>query len=217
MTSLRLQPRISGNENLVLESLHHEAIAIQSIEAYYIPRTLIDEDKILGEDRFSEFKNAYPIDVYMENVDSFNGQNAFASKFGLQIDSTATLIVSKRGWDVAVGKYGKSILPNRPAEGDLIHIPMSKGLFEINFVDHQSPFYQLGQNYTYKMTVDLFRYSSEKIDTGVPAVDAFEDVHTADTTLRPNIDTLSRGADNRKFRAKADTLVFNRDNPFGDI
>jgi hypothetical protein len=217
MTSLRIHPQVAGNQNLILERLHAEAIAVQSIQAYYIPRTLIAENTILGEDRLSEFKHAYPIDVFLESTDGYEGQNSFASKFGLQIDSSATLVVARRSWDAAVGQYGNTILPNRPAEGDLIHIPMVKGLFEINFANHQAPFYQLGQSYVYKMTIQLFRYSSENIDTGIPEIDGFETTHTADTTIRPNIDTAIRGADNNKFKTRAADLIFDANNPFGDI
>ena len=217
MTTLRIHPRTPGNQNLVLDKLNHEAIEIHSVEAYYVPRTMVAEDTVLGEDRLSEFKNSYRIDVYIESVDGFEGQNSFASKFGLQIESGATFIVSRRGWDQLVGQHGLTVLPNRPAEGDLIYLPMTRGLFEINFVNHQTPFFQLGQYYTYKMQVELFRYSSERLTTGVPAIDVFETVHTADTTKRPDIDTLVRGADNNKFKQRANSLVLDMNNPFGDI
>jgi hypothetical protein len=217
MTSLRIHPGAYGNQNLILEKLHHEAIEIHSVRASYIPRTLVSEDTILGEDRLSEFKHAYPIDLYVQNVDGFEGQNSFASKFGLQIQSAATVLVSKRGWDAAVGKYGTTILPNRPSEGDLIHIPMTKGLFEIMFVDHQTPFYQLGQYYSYKMTIELFRYSSEKIDTNITEIDAFEDNHSADVQIRTDLDTAKIPAANTKFNTRADSLVFSTNNPFGEI
>ena len=217
MTTLRIHPRTPGNQNLVLERLNHSAIEIHSVEAYYVPRTMVAEDTVLGEDRLSEFKNSYRIDVYIESVDGFEGQNSFASKFGLQIESGATFIVSRRGWDQLVGQHGLTVLPNRPAEGDLIYLPMTRGLFEINFVNHQTPFFQLGQYYTYKMQVELFRYSSERLTTGVPAIDVFETVHTADTTKRPDIDTLVRGADNNKFKQRANSLVLDMNNPFGDI
>lgn len=217
MTSLRVQPQTYGNQNLILEKLHHEAIQIHSIRASYIPRKLIAEDTVLGEDRLSQFNDAYPIDLYLQNVDGFEGQNSFASKFGLMIQSGATVLISKRGWGQAVAQYGKTILPNRPSEGDLIYIPMTKGLFEIMFVNHQTPFYQLGQYYSYQMTIELFRYSSERIDTGITEIDAVELAHTADTTLRTDLDTLLRGADNQKFTDRTADLILDQNNPFGDI
>lgn len=217
MTSLRVQPQTYGNQNLILEKLHHEAIQIHSIRASYIPRKLIAEDSVLGEDRLSQFNDAYPIDLYLQNVDGFEGQNSFASKFGLMIQSGATVLISKKGWGQTVGQFGKTILPNRPTEGDLIYIPMTKGLFEIMFVNHQTPFYQLGQYYSYQMTIELFRYSSEKIDTGIAEIDVFEIAHTTDTTLRPDLDTLLREADNKKFTERTTDLILDTNNPFGDI
>ena len=217
MTSLRIHPRTPGNQNFILDKLNAEAIEVQSVQAYYVPRTLVAEDMVLGEDRLSKFENNYPIDIYIESVDGYEGQNSFASKFGLQIESGAVFVVSRRGWDLAVGRYGTTVLPNRPSEGDLIYVPMTRGLFEINFVNHQMPFYQLGQYYTYKMNVELFRYSSERIQTNFAEVDSFETVHTTDTTKRPDVDTLVRGADNNKFKQRADDLVLDRNNPFGDI
>ena len=218
MTSLRILPGRYGNQNLILDKLQKEAIEIYSTPGmYYIPRSLIAEDTILGEDRLSEFKHAYPVDIYIENVDGFSGQNSFASKFGLQIDSTAIFQISRSGWGESVGKYGTTILPNRPTEGDLIYSEMTKGLFEITFVDHQSPFYQLNHYYTYKLNVELFRYSSERINTGIAEIDAFEDKLTQDITVRTDPDTASKAADNSKFKQRASDFIVDINNPFGDF
>lgn len=217
MTSLRVQPRAYGNQNLILEKLHHEAIQIHSIAATYIPRKFVSEDTVLGEDRLSEFTNSYPVDVYLQSVEGFDGNNSFASPFGLMIQSGATILISKRGWNQMVGQHGTSVLPNRPSEGDLIYVPMTKGLFEIMFVNHQTPFYQLGQFYSYKMTIELFRYSSEKIDTGVAEIDKFATVHSTDVNVRSDLDDLLRGADNTQFTDRATGLVLDTDNPFGDV
>jgi len=217
LTTLRLHPPAYGNQNYLLEKLHHEAIQIHSIDANYIPRTLIAEDKIFGEDQLSEFRDAFPIQIYLETVDAFEGQNSFASKFGLQIDSNATIVISKLGWEQAVGRYGKSILPNRPAESDLIYIPMAKAMFEINYVDNKKPFYQLGQYYSYRCTIDMFRYSSERITTGDDAIDTFQVEHSTDVTVNPSMDELVRAADNKKFIDRANDLVLDQNNPFGDL
>lgn len=143
-------------------------------EVYYIPRKLVSKDDILGEDRLSEFKTAFPIEMYFENVDSFAGQGAFIQKFGLMVEQSATLVVARRRWDQFIGRYGVTTVPNRPNEGDLIYFPLTKGLFEIKFVQHQDPFYQLGKLYVYKLQVELFQYASERIDTGVSVIDNFE-------------------------------------------
>lgn len=90
--TLRLHPSTWTNENSVIESLVSEAILIYAVDFLYLPRKLVNEDKLVGEDRLSQFKSAYPIPMYMENSDmGFAGQNAFISKFGLQMDQSATL------------------------------------------------------------------------------------------------------------------------------
>jgi hypothetical protein len=102
------------------------------------------------------------------------------------MEQTATLVVARRRWDQFVGRYGATIVPNRPCEGDLIYFPLSKGLFEIKFVAHQDPFYQLGKLYVYKLQVELFQYASEQIDTGIKEVDVFESLKTMATNTSRN-------------------------------
>lgn len=171
------------NEQYLVEDLIIESLRMYGNEVYYIPRTLVSKDDILGEDRLSEFKTAFPIEMYFENIDNFAGQGAFIQKFGLMVEQSATLVVARRRWDQFVGRYGVTTLPNRPNEGDLIYFPLSKGLFEVKFVQHQDPFYQLGKLYVYKLQVELFQYSSERIDTGVSTIDNFETLKTFSTNL----------------------------------
>ena len=170
----------TNSEQNVVESLIIECLQIYGQEMFYIPRTLVSKDEILGEDRLSEFKNAYPIEMYFENVDGFGGNGAFMSKFGLMIEQSATLVVARKRWQQAVAQYGQTILPNRPAEGDLLYFPLTGGLFEIKFVQHQNPFYQIGKLYTYKLDIELFQYASERIDTGYNVIDDFESLKTFD-------------------------------------
>lgn len=174
------------NEQYLVEDLIIESLKIYGQEMFYIPRTLVSKDDILGEDRLSQFKNSFPIEMYFENVDSFDGQGAFVQKFGLMMEQSATLVVSRRRWDQMVGRFEATILPHRPCEGDLIYFPLTKGLFEIRFVKHQDPFYQLGKLYVYKLQVELFQYSSERIDTGIKEVDAFESLKTFDVNTDRN-------------------------------
>lgn len=171
------------NEQVLIEDLIIESLRIYGNEVMYIPRTLVSKDNILGEDRLSQFKSAFPIEMYFENVDSFAGQGSFIQKFGLMIEQSATLVVARRRWEQFVGRYGVTTIPTRPNEGDLIYFPLSKGLFEIKFVQHQDPFYQLGKLYVYKLQVELFQYASEFIDTGVPEVDAFETLKSFTTNV----------------------------------
>ena len=176
------------NEQYLIEDLIIESLKIYGNEFMYIPRTLVSKDEILGEDRLSKFTSSFPIEMYFENVDSLDGQGAFIQKFGLMMEQSATLVVARRRWDQLVGRYGQTILPNRPCEGDLIYFPLTKGLFEIKFVKHQDPFYQLGKLYVFKLQVELFQYASERIDTGISEIDAFETLKTftTNTTRSPN-------------------------------
>ena len=190
------------NEQYLIEDLIIESLRMYGNEVMYIPRTLVSKDDILGEDRLSQFKSAFPIEMYFENVDSFGGQGAFIQKFGLMVEQSATLVVARRRWDQFVGRYGVTTLPHRPCEGDLIYFPLSKGLFEIKFVQHQDPFYQLGKLYVYKLQVELFQYASEQIDTGHKEIDVFESLKTmsTNTTRNPNGEvtkiTLTNGGRN---------------------
>lgn len=174
------------NEQYLVEDLIIESLKIYGQEFFYIPRKLVSKDEILGEDRLSEFKASFPIEMYFENVDSFGGQGAFIQKFGLMMEQSATLVVARRRWDQLIGRYGQTQLPSRPNEGDLLYFPLTKGLFEIKFVQHQDPFYQLGKLYVYKLQVELFQYSSEKIDTGIKEVDVFESLKTFNTNISRN-------------------------------
>jgi len=175
------------NEQYLVEDLIIESLRMYGNEVMYIPRTLVSKDEILGEDRLSKFTSSFPIEMYFENVDSFAGQGAFIQKFGLMMEQTATLVVARRRWEQFVGRYGVTTIPNRPCEGDLIYFPLSKGLFEIKFVAHQDPFYQLGKLYVYKLQVELFQYSSEAIDTGNKDIDVFESLKTLNINPTRNI------------------------------
>lgn len=205
------------NEQYLVEDLIVESLSIYGQDFYYIPRSLVAKDEILGEDRLSEFKSAYPVEMYMENVEGFEGQGAFMQKFGLMMEQTATLVVARRRWEQLVGRFGQTIIPTRPNEGDLIYYPLSKGLFEIKFVQHQDPFYQLGKLYVYKLQVELFQYASERINTGVAQIDVFEELKTFDVDQQADIDVPDSFGDNNKFKTEGTTLLFDQNNPFGDV
>lgn len=168
------------NEQYLLEDIIIESISIYGQTMYYIPRQLVAKDNILGEDRLSKFTDAYPIDIYLESVDGFEGQGAFIQKFGLMMEQSATLTVARRTWEKFIGRHNDIILPNRPAEGDLLYFPLTKGLFEIKFVEHQDPFYQLRKLYVYRLQVELFQYASERIETGNAEIDVFQALKTQD-------------------------------------
>lgn len=176
----------SKSEQLFHEDLIVESLSFYAQNFYYIPRTLVGKDEILGEDRLSEFKDAYGIEMYLENVDGFEGAGAFIQKFGLMMEQSATLVVARRRWQQLIGRFGQTIIPARPAEGDLLYFPLTGGLFEIKFVQHQNPFYQIGNLYVFKLQVELFQYASEKISTGVKEIDAFETLKSFDVNVVKN-------------------------------
>lgn len=205
------------NEQLLIEDLIIESLSIYGQDMFYLPRTIIAKDEILGEDRLSKFISSYPIEMYFENVDNFDGQGQFIQKFGLMNEQSATLTVARRRWEQLVGQFGQTIIPTRPCEGDLLYFPLTKGLFEIKFVQHQDPFYQLGKLYVYKLQVELFQYGSEKIDTGIGSVDVFETLKSYDTTINNDVQKSTSFGDNTRFKTEATTVLFDKNNPFGDV
>ena len=213
------------NEQFLVEDLIVESLSIYGQEFYYIPRKLVSKDEILGEDRLSQFKTAYPIEMYMEKVDGFDGQGAFIQKFGLMMEQSATLVVARRRWEQLVGRFNQTQIPTRPCEGDLIYYPLSGGLFEIKFVQHQDPFYQLGKLYVFKLQIELFQYASERIDTGIQEIDNFEtlksnvvtDANVTPPTVDTRVDIIESYGDNNKFKVEGAAIAFNEDNPFGDV
>ena len=157
----------TNNEQRVVEDLTIESIQIHGQDMVYIPRTLVNQDEIFGEDTISAFNSGTEIEMYIESVDGFEGDGDFISKFGLEVRDSMSLVVSKK-------RFQQELSMTRPNEGDLIYFPMTNGLFEIKFVEHENPFYQLGKLYTYKLSCELFQYSQEDIDTGWSDVDNTE-------------------------------------------
>jgi len=171
----------SRNEQLVLQDIIEESIKHMGVTMYYLPREVVGKDEILGEDRSSRFQKAMALQVYLESNDGWGGGGPFMSKFGLQLEQSATLTVGRRGWEKAVGRFGVTNIPGRPLEGDLLWFPITDTLLEIKFVQHDAVFYQLGKLYTYQLEVETFQYSSEHIDTGISSIDAFESLKSYDT------------------------------------
>ena len=160
----------SGEQDII-EDLTIETIKAMGKDMVYIPRTLVNEDKLFGEDLISKFDDGYQLEMYIQSVDGFEGEGDILSKFGLEIRDRVELLVSRKRFEQTVGDY-ESV--TRPKEGDLIYFPLSKTLFEINFVEHENPFYQLGKLYTYKLSCEVFTYSHEEIDTGYTDIDTVE-------------------------------------------
>tara|TARA_B100000035_G_scaffold287948_1_gene273246 strand:+ start:269 stop:1060 length:792 start_codon:yes stop_codon:yes gene_type:complete len=170
----------SSEEKKLFEDLILEGLKIYGHDVYYLPRTLVNRDLILGEDVASKFNAAYLCEMYMDTTEGFGGEQELISKFGLEIREDSTFTVSKRRWNDLVEDPATLIKADRPNEGDLIYFPLMNSFFEIQFVEDQEPFFQLGNLPVYKLRVTRFEYSSERLDTGVSDIDAAEDKYSLD-------------------------------------
>jgi len=170
----------TNTEQYLYEDLIVEQLKVFGHDVYYLPRTLIKEDTLFGEDVLSKFNDAYGIEMFMEQVEGYGGEKELVSKFGLEIRDEATFVVSRRRWISLIGQDSNLIVAPRPNEGDLIYFPRLQKLFEINFVDHDDPFFQVDNLPVYKLYCSTFEYSSEQLDTGITAIDVIEDESSLD-------------------------------------
>lgn len=211
----------SSQEQTLIEDLIIESIKIYGQDLIYIKRTLGNKDDLLNEDDIPEFREAFTIEMYIKNVDGFEGEGDFLSKFGLQIRDEITFTVSQRIW---TSDIGGEIEATRPYEGDLIYLPLNKKIFEIKHVEHESIFYQMGALQTYDLRCELFEYSNEIIRTGYPEVDAvFENYVTRSSDPgfisqdATQVEAVDPGADNLTIETFADSIIdFSETNPFGE-
>ena len=217
-----------STEQSLYSNLVAEAIQIHGHDVFYMDRTIVAEDSVLGGDTLSKFKDAAKIEMYMENADGgFAGEREIMNQFGLQNLSEATFVVNKIRFqeltkqvtiesgtsadvDGTTTEEGGSILleagtlaetttslegsdfyiisetdatdSDRPFEGDAIYHPILKKMFQVNFVDHDEPFFQLDNNPVYKLRCRLFDYSSEELATGIDTIDAIEDALSTSTS-----------------------------------
>jgi hypothetical protein len=231
-----------ASEQNLYEDLIIESMKIYGFEVYYLPRKPSNYDDILTEDPGNYYENAYPIEMYMENINGFQGDGELLTKFGLEIRDSANFIVARKRWRDIIGKAGNSVLPERPAEGDLIYFPLTKGIFEIRKVEGHDPFYQVGKLYTFKLYCELMQFSNERFNTGVAeideitagydlSIDNFELLQENGESLLSEANELTpmlqEGytsnkplvlADNEKYdREKDSVLDFSERNPFGEV
>jgi hypothetical protein len=228
------------SEQRLVESLVIESLKIYGHDVFYLPRTLVNRDTIFDEDALSKFTQSYPLEMYLENVEGFEGEGDIFSKFGIEIRDSATFVLAKKRWEDLVDTSGGTFqLEARPAEGDLLYFAKTGSLFEIKFVEFQNPFYQLGKIYVFRLQCELFEYSSEALDTGNTDIDVIEDNNSLDTFLYQlktetgdNLLTETRDAlikedyatnktnantDNADFMNFSDILDFTEVNPFGEV
>ena len=155
------------------------------VDVHYMPRKYLTEKSILKEVVQSKFDDAYPLEAYIDNFDGYGDNPTMLSKFGIQATNEVTLIISRERFETYISPLMKNEenvkLSTRPKEGDLIYFPLGDRLFEIKYVEHEKPFYQLKENYVYELRCELFRYEDEVIDTGVDEIDdTLEGIEGAD-------------------------------------
>jgi len=184
-----------------------EVIQMAGHDVYYIPRTLFAEDKFFNEVTQEVFNDYHKIEMYINNITDFGGQGDYMSKFGLNVEDTVEFLVSRK-------RYLEETTIVNPSEGDLIYFPLSKHLFQIDFVEDEpgnagsiNQFYQLSRLYTFLLKCTLFDYSYEEFDTGIEILD---------DTFKPDTYTPKEYDRQEEINTEAeDTLDFSESNPFG--
>ena len=182
------------NEQNLHEDIIIESLKLYGQDVYYLPRTIVNENKVFGEDIPSVFNSSYKIEMYIENAEGFDGEGDLFTKFGVEIRDAATFIVARRRWSGIIGQGSNDIETERPVEGDLIWLPLSNSMFEIMHVEHESPFYQLSNLPTYKMRCELFEYNGEDFNTSLESLNSIETEgsYTYELTLnQPTIATAT--------------------------
>ena len=165
----------SQTEQNLVQDLINEQLRMYGVEVYYMPRKFVTKNTVIKEVVESTFENSYPIEAYVDSYEGYGGQGTLLSKFGIQNYDDLKIIISKDRYESYISPLIKDIpsaeLTSRPKEGDLIYFPLGDRLFEIKYVEHEQPFYQLQKNYVYTLTCSLFRIEDEVIDTGVDDID----------------------------------------------
>jgi ABC-type uncharacterized transport system involved in gliding motility auxiliary subunit len=202
----------SPSEQGLIDDLIVEAIKMYGLDVEYIPRIQLNADAIIVDDRLSAFNNALPVEMSVVNVEGFTGDGDFLSKFGLQIQDRMTLAVARTSFALSITANAPTII--RPMEGDLIWFPLNHKLFEIQFVEHEKPFYQTGALQVYELTVELFEFNHESFATGNTEIDTLYQPYDLpyDDPNSPDKD-----ARNVPIQTQANTYIdFTDKNPWGD-
>ena len=195
------------SEQNLYEDLIIESLKIYGQDIYYLPRDIVSTDSLLGEDRASKFDDAYMIEAYIEGTEGFEGQGDLYSKFGLEVRDEVNFVISRKIWDRYIGFDEAS--GDRPKEGDLIFLPLSNKFFEVMFVEHEQPFYQLSNLPVYRLQCALYEYNDEDFDTGVTLIDQVEVTDSYQVTL----DYSTTGGNHlQQFERVTQNLTFDESN-----
>jgi len=202
-------------EQTLIEDLIIESIKIYGLDMWYIPRTVEEEDNLLNEDDLSTFNSAYQVEMYIKNVDGFEGDGDLLSKFGLHIKDSMTLTVAMRSFENEIGNITGQ---TRPKEGDLIYFPLNNKIWQIDFVEHESIHYQMGALQVYDLRVQLFEYSSERFSTGIEAIDTrYDSYDLTSNAAFANVDSVAVFADNQVIEREGEVIIdFSESNPWGE-
>ena len=172
-TNFYFSQKVRSEQNLY-EDIVIESLKMYGQDVYYLPREIVNEDRVFGDDVPSKFSSSYKIEMYVENVEGFDGEGDLFTKFGVEIRDQATFVVARRRWTSTVGRVDNNINSIRPREGDLIYLPLSNSMFQIMAVEHEQPFYQISNLPVYKLRAELFEYNDEDFETEIDAIDDIE-------------------------------------------
>ena len=209
------------NEQQLIDDLVIESIKMYGVDVIYVKRSLGAVDEVLNEDDLPLYDEVFQFEAYVKNVDGFEGEGDFLSKFGLQIRDSVTFTVANRTFERYVTREVVEMI--RPREGDLIYFPLNEKMFEIKFVEHESVFYQSGALQVYDMRAELIEYSGQRFNTGYPNIDDyFDDIDTTVTTTladlsntHPDAVGADNLADNYTFETEGDNILdFTEVDPF---
>lgn len=205
----------ASQEQYLIEDLIIESIKMYGQDVYYINRTLGAEDRILREDDLPTFDAAYQMEMYIKNIDGFEGDGDFLSKFGLEIRDEITFTLARRIFEQEVTLNETK---NNPYVGDLIYFPLNNKIFEIKFVEHESIFYQMGALQVYDIRCDLFEYSGEKFSTGITDIDTkFNQIVFTSNDAIANVESVDTLARNFSIESEADGIIdFSEADPFSE-
>ena len=167
-----------GEQNLA-QDLADEQIKLFGTDIYYLPRTIL-KDNTLDDVIYSKYKSQFQVEMLLQNVEGFGNNTEFISKFGVRISDEVKFIVSSRRWDQVEAQYNPTLtVPGRPNEGDLLYFPLTTDIYEIKFVDRETPFYQFGKIQFLIMTAELYEVTDDNLDTGVPEIDEIEQLFSS--------------------------------------
>lgn len=172
-TNLYFSQKVHSEQGLY-EDIVIESLKMYGQDVYYLPRDIVNEDKVFGDDVPSRFNSSYKIEMYIENTEGFDGEGDLFTKFGVEIRDQATFVVARRRWTQTVNRFDNDISGDRPREGDLVYLPLSNSMFQIMAVEHEQPFYQISNLATYKLRCELFEYNDEDFDTDIDVIDNIE-------------------------------------------